>query len=73
MAQVLKFPVKKEIPKELEERLQKVVVMYVGEIANIMDEICEGIDDPEEFSEMTDLMLGVMVESVLGIIEKEES
>ena len=72
MAKVLAFPVKKELPKHIEERLHNFVNVYVGELASIMDELYDGLDDQKEIDEMTEMMLEVLMSSLFSAINEEE-
>ena len=70
MAKVLKFPVKKELPKELEERLHSIAKLYVGLLNEVLVAVSDDVTDEEEFDEITNLMLNSLIEGVLKAIEE---
>ena len=70
MAKVLKFPVKKELPKELEERLHSIAKLYVGLLNEVLVAVSDDVTDEEEFDEVTNLMLNSLIEGVLKAIEE---
>ena len=73
MAKVLAFPVKKTLPKHVEERLHNFVGMYVKELSSILDELYDGLDDPKECDEMTEIMLETLFMSLISAMPEEES
>ena len=70
MAKVYEFPVKKELPKEVVDRLHDIADMYVTLLDDTLNMVCEDITDPQEYAEMTDLMLGALLEGVVDAIGK---
>jgi ppGpp synthetase/RelA/SpoT-type nucleotidyltranferase len=70
MAKVLEFPVKKELPKQVEDRLHEIAEMYVTLLDNTLTEVCGDITDAKEYEEMTNLMLGALLEGVIETIDK---
>lgn len=75
MAKVLEFPVKKELPKEVRDRLHEIAALYVKLLNDTLHDVCDDIDDEEELNRTTDLMLNALIEGVLEAIRKtaEES
>lgn len=74
MAKVLAFPVKKELPKEVEERLLEAAKVYIGVLDELLTDLRNKFPDDEDYNEMTELMLGALIEALLGAVaEKAES
>lgn len=70
MAKVLAFPVKKKLPKEVEERLHEITETYIGSMYEVLDSLCDDPTDLEELNEMSDLMLEAVIEGLFGAISK---
>jgi len=70
MAKVLKFPVKKELPKEVEERLYKITETYIKSMDEVVNDVCDDTASTEEYAETLDLMLNVVLEGLLEAIGK---
>ena len=70
MAQVLQFPIKKELPEEVKERLYGIAAEYVKSMDDVINEVCGDSENNEEYSEMIDLMFGVVVEGLLEAVGK---
>lgn len=68
MAKVLEFPVKKELPKEVEDRLHEIAALYVKLLNDTLHDVCDDIDDEEELNRTTDLMLNALIEGVIEAI-----
>lgn len=74
MAKVLAFPVKKELPKEVEERLLEAAKVYIGVLDELLTDLRNKFPNDEDYNEMTELMLGALIEALLGAVaEKAES
>lgn len=74
MAKVLAFPVKKELPKEVEEQLREAAKVYIGVLDELLTDLRNDFTDDKEYNEMTELMLGTLVEALLdAVAEKGES
>lgn len=74
MAKVLQFPVKKELPKEVEKRLQEASKVYIDALDELLTTLRNNFTDDEEYNEMTELMLVTLMESLLSAVaEKAES
>lgn len=69
MATVLQFPVKKELPKEMEERLQKAAIQYVTVLDELITDLNNIYPNEEDFEEMTGLVLNTLLECIIGAIE----
>lgn len=69
MAKVLKFPVKKELPKKVEERLKEAAEVYINVLDELLTDLRNDFADDKEYNEMTELMLGVLLESLFGAVE----
>lgn len=69
MAKVLEFPVKKELSEEVKNRLHEIATLYVTLLDDTLNDVCEGVTDPKEYEEMTNLMLGALLEGVIEAID----
>lgn len=68
MAKVLAFPVKKELPKEVEERLQEAAKVYIGVLDELLTNLRDEYPDDKEYNEMTELMLNALLEALFGAV-----
>ena len=57
MCKVYEFPMKKELPKELEERLNKVVREFVSVMSESLDALYGDNPTEEEYANFMDLLV----------------
>jgi hypothetical protein len=70
MCEILKFPVKKEIPKELEEQLYAVAKDYVTTLNKVFDAYIDDIDDPEAIEVFFSKAMMVYTKAVVDAVEE---
>ena len=73
MAKVLAFPVKKELPEEMKQRLNEIAKQYVKLMNEAYEEMMSDVTDEKELGELTELMLYEYIGAVeKAIVELEE-
>lgn len=72
MCKVYEFPVKKEIPKELEDRLNEVTKLYVNVMTEILDTLCDGEPTEEDYNEFMEMMIVAYVKSLEKALDELE-
>ena len=64
MAKVYAFPVKKDLPEHLKERLNEIAKLYVKLMSEVYEEMVDDISDEKEVGEFAELMLYEYISSV---------
>lgn len=74
MCQVYEFPVKmkKELPKELEERLNKVSKEYVEIMDEVLKTLCGDEPTDEDYESFMEVMIMAYVKSIEKAIDELE-
>ena len=65
MAKVLAFPVKKKLPKHIEERLHKVAREYIDALNTALELLSDGENGPIEYDELVNLVADTYVEGLV--------
>lgn len=66
MAKILAFPVKKELPEEMKQRLNGIAKMYVKLMNDVFVDMTVDVTDDKEVTEITEMLLL----EYLGAVEK---
>lgn len=72
MCTVYEFPMKKKLPKELEERLNKVSEEYVKIMAEALEILYDGNPTMENYDEFMELMITGYLEAFERAVDKLE-
>lgn len=72
MCKVYAFPVKKEIPEDLKETLQKSAKEYVKVIYNSLDCLVTEDTTEEEYIEISGMLLEAYLEAILNAVAEQE-
>ena len=73
MAKVIAFPVKRTLPEDVEKRMHEIAKIYVNLLNEVLHDTCDDITDPQEYKEVTDLMLEAFLEGVVkAVVESNE-
>lgn len=72
MCTVYEFPVKKQLPKELEERLVKVSEEYVKIMAEALEILYDGNPTQENYDEYMELMLTSYLDAFAKAVDELE-
>lgn len=72
MCTVYEFPTKKKLPKELEERLNKVSEEYVQIMAEALEILYDGNPTMENYDEFMELMITGYLEAFERAVDKLE-
>lgn len=72
MCEILKFPVNKELPKELEDQLYVVAKDYITTLKNVMDAYIDEDDDPEMIGVFFNKAMIVYTKALMDAVEELE-
>lgn len=64
MAQILAFPVKKELSKETLQKLDEMARTYVQWMSDVFDEVSIDVTNEKELNEITEILLMEYIKSV---------
>ena len=70
MAKVYAFPVKKEIPEDMMQRLDEIAKTYVQLLNDVYDELIGTAKNSEEMNEVTELLLVAYFDSVRKAVDE---
>lgn len=70
MCEILKFPVKKEFPKELEEELYNVAKDYITTLNKVLDAYIDDVDDPGEYETFFNKAMMVYTKAIVDAVEE---
>lgn len=70
MCIVYEFPMKKEFPKELEERLNEATKAYVEIMAETLDVLYDGEPTEEDYEEYMEIMLNAYLQALTKAIDE---
>lgn len=70
MAKVYEFPVKKELPDHMKQRLDKIAKAYVELLNDVYDDITRDVTDETDLSELTEIMLVAYFDAIEKAIEE---
>lgn len=72
MCKVYAFPVKKKLPEELEERLDKVTKEYVDVMTDILEALCEDNPTEKDYENFMELMMTAYAKCIEKAIDEME-
>lgn len=72
MATVYDFPVKKKLPKHLEQRLYGIAEDYIDALYDALEILCEDEENYDEMYGVTELVGIAFVEGLNDAVEKYE-
>lgn len=72
MCKVYEFPVKKTIPKEVEEIVQDAAKNYVKVINETLEYLVDDDTTEEEYDELTTMLLDIYVKAIIEAVEEYE-
>ena len=72
MCKVYEFPVKKEIPKDISEKLQKFAKEYVAIMNESLGALVTEDTTPKEYEEITGMVLQAYLEAIFNAVEEYE-
>lgn len=70
MCEILKFPVKKEFPKELEEQLYDVAKDYVTTLNKVMDAYIDDEGDPDEIENFFNEAMMIYTKALIDAVNE---
>lgn len=71
MAKVYEFPMKKELPKDIEERLYKIAEAYVDVVSDAINALTdEFVYNDSELAEVSALVTAAFVDGITKAVEE---